>query len=126
MKKRAAAIAAVGGTVLAPLSATQAHAIDWRSPYPMNNCPNDYGCVSAYVQTVSCREISVRLYWPDRATRHVRVENDFRRAQQFAYPMNMSIDTRMPAVQTGWNVVRVWTPNLPARDVHRVVWVPRC
>lgn len=103
-----------------------AKAIDWASSYPMDNCPNAYGCVSATVQTINCHEISVRLYWPDRATRYVRVENDYTRKQRYAFPYNQSIDTRIPAVQPGWNLVHIWTVESPERDVDGVVWVPSC
>lgn len=125
-------IAATSLALGAALTATPAHAVDPWARYTFTDCETATGCVSASFQTVKCHspgspgEISVRWYWPDRATRYLRVENNWDGKQRYAFPDNMSVDTRIKAVQPGWNMLHVWTPGLGARDLDAVAYVPAC
>lgn len=106
-------------------SAPSAQAYAGPGPWAMDNCPNAYGCQSATVRVLPDRcEVQLSFRWSDRATRYARVESDWGRSQEFAYPNNRSVDTRLALVQPGWNMVHVWTVGHPARDVDRVVWAP--
>ena len=124
----AAALAVAGSIATAP----PAQAVDPWARFAFTDCETATQCVSASFQTVKCHApgspgaISVRWYWPDRATRYLRVENNWDGKQRYAFPENQSVDVRIQSVQTGWNMLHVWTPGHGERDLDAVAYVPAC